>query len=181
MHFFKICYFVDRKTSVCILFINRAGGNAYKNNTIDKGPMFLIFILQISQKQTHIFDLLSIHNWCFNMFRLNNYFVFDFSWYFVICVKKKLHVYQIWYPKFNVHGQLETFFFFWSDMGTYCMPAFTNFGCSVSCLGVFWVYNWVYFEQSIVKSPDVSKIGWFLMKYHICSIPTQSPYQSHFR
>ena len=51
-----------RKTAMCNLFINRTGGNTLKNNTNTGGLSFLIFISQVSQKQTQISDLQPKHN-----------------------------------------------------------------------------------------------------------------------
>ena len=51
--------FINRKTAMRNLFINRTGRYTHTNNHIDRGPtLFVISFAEISQKKTQIFDLL---------------------------------------------------------------------------------------------------------------------------
>ena len=50
--YFFIFHFIDRKTAMGNLFINRTGRNSNKNNAIGRGLSFLVFVSQMSQKQT---------------------------------------------------------------------------------------------------------------------------------
>ena len=71
-----IFYFIGRKTAMRNLFINWTRRNIHKHNAIGRGLFFLIFVWQVSQKQTPIFDLSHKHNWCLQHVQVKHHFVF---------------------------------------------------------------------------------------------------------
>ena len=103
-HVFFIFYCMDRKTAMHNLCINRTVGNTHKINTIDRGAIiFSIYFANISETASNIWFTTYVSS----MFRSKNSLEFYFS---SIWVPKKKSYAQIWQPKCNVHGQLETYF-----------------------------------------------------------------------